>query len=114
MRGINKVERAEWFEMVGAEARATRATTTIQDEGERRKEWVIKVERANLEPRRNFFTIRAAKEWNALPDEIKRSPTLNSFKNNYDRWKSNNTLPESANRESTTEQHQTSEDHEHL
>ena len=56
MRGINKVERAAWFEMVGNEARSTRATTTIQDDGERRREWMIKVERANLGTRRNFFT----------------------------------------------------------
>ena len=103
MRGINKVERSDWFEMVGNEARSTRATTTIQDDGERRREWMIKVERANLETRRNFFTIRAAKEWNDLPDEIKESSTVNSFKSKYDRWISTNNLPETADRESTIE-----------
>ena len=102
-RGINKVEKEGWFEIVGTEARSTRATTTIREEKERRREWVIRVERANLEIRRNFFTIRAAKEWNSLPDEIKESPTLNTFKNRYDTWKSKNNLPETAIRESTIE-----------
>ena len=63
--------------------------------------------RANLETRRNFFTIRAAEQWNELPDEIKASPTVNSFKNRYDKWRNTNTLPETANRESTNEQHRT-------
>ena len=44
------------------------------------------MDRARLEIRRNFFTIRAANEWNNIPDEVKKLISVNSFKNGYDRW----------------------------
>ena len=36
--------------------------------------------------RRNFFTVRVEKEWNALPESVKMQRTVNAFKNEYDRW----------------------------
>ena len=33
--------------------------------------------------RRNFFSNRIVEAWNAIPGDIKRSITVNSFKNAY-------------------------------
>ena len=87
MKGFNKVNKGSWLEEVGENVRPMRATIQITDEGQERKEHVISVDRARLETRRNFFTIRAANEWNKLPDELKKMTSVNSFKNGYDRWK---------------------------
>ena len=58
---------------------------------------MLRVDRANLEIRRNFFTIRAANTWNLVPDRVKGQKTVNAFKDAYDKWKSKNSLPETAN-----------------
>ena len=44
-------------------------------------------QRAKLEVRRNFFTVRVEKEWNSLPEVVKAQRTVNGFKNAYDRWR---------------------------
>ena len=87
LKGINRVDKEQWFTTVSANARSTRSTTSVSEEGEERREWMLQVERASLEVRRNFFTIRAAKEWNIVPDEVKKKNSVNSFKNAYDAWK---------------------------
>ena len=97
LKGFNRVVREDWFSIVGAEARATRSTTSVSEAGEERREWTLRVERANLEIRRNFFTIRAANTWNAVPDIVKSQKTVNAFKDAYDNWKAKNILPETAN-----------------
>ena len=38
------------------------------------------------EIRRNFFMVRVVDRWNELPEEIKGAKSLNSFKNQLDRW----------------------------
>ena len=96
------MEADEWFTIVGEEARSTRANTIIGEEGEERRELVLEVERANLELRRNFFTIRAAREWNKLPEEMKKLKTVNSFKGAYDAWKQRETLIKSIYSDSAT------------
>ena len=88
-KGFINVNKDEWFSVVGPEARATRMTTTVTEEGESRKENVLNVERARLETRRNFFTVRAAKKWNEIPEAVKKQTSVNAFKNCYDRWKTN-------------------------
>ena len=95
LQGVYKVEKECWFKEVGDEARATRATVNITEEGEERKKHVLNIDRARLETRRNFFTIRAANEWNKLPDMLKELTSVNSFKNGYDKWKKTLT-PEAA------------------
>ena len=87
MKGINNVRRDGWFKLVGSEARPTRANAYVREGVEVRREWVIEVERANQEIRRNFFTIRAAKVWNELPENVKKQENVNSFKNAYDTWR---------------------------
>ena len=47
---------------------------------------MLEVERASLEIRRNFVHIRAAKEWNKLPDVVKKQKTVIGFKAAYDAW----------------------------
>ena len=87
MRGINRVNRDEWFDILVDDTRPTRSNTVmVEGEPERRRE-VIVGERANLEVRRNFFTVRVEKTWNQLPEEVKAQRTVNSFKNQYDRWR---------------------------
>ena len=53
---------------------------------------MLEVERASLEVRRNFFHVRAAVEWNKLPEVVKTQKTLNGFKAAYDAWR-NGKLP---------------------
>ena len=88
MRGINRVDREEWFRVqVEEEHRPTRSNTmVVGGELERRRE-VIVGQRAKLEVRRNFFTVRVEKEWNRLPETVKMQRTVNGFKNAYDRWR---------------------------
>ena len=64
--------------------------------GRVRREMVVSVERANLEIRRNFFVIRAANEWNTIPDNVKTQKSLNGFKNAYDACKKNNPIEGAA------------------
>ena len=87
LKGFNKVEKDKWFTVVGDDARATRMTTIVTNEGEIRKENVLQMERARLDVRKNFFTVRATKHWNDLPEEVKRQTSVNAFKNSYDRWR---------------------------
>ena len=91
MRGINRVNRDEWFSVqVEEEHRPTRSNTVIvADRIERRRELIV-VERANLEVRRNFFSVRVERVWNKLPEAVKEQRTVNGFKNQYDRWRKEN------------------------
>ena len=95
MRGINRVDREEWFRVqVEEEHRPTRSNTmVVEGELERRRE-VIVGQRAKLEVRRNFFTVRVEKEWNSLPEMVKMQRTVNGLRNAYDRWRqgASNTL----------------------
>ena len=36
--------------------------------------------------RKNFFGVRVCDGWNDLPNSVRESSSLNSFKNNYDNW----------------------------
>ena len=44
----------------------------------------LNVPKANLDLRKNFFTVRGAKHWNSLPSSVRKSNSVNSFKNAYD------------------------------
>ena len=44
--------------------------------------------RANTNIRKNSFSIRIAKYWNKLPENIENAPSINSFKTRLDKhWK---------------------------
>ena len=91
LRGVNKVKKEDWFKLQVNEARPTRSNARVVGNETVRKQEVIIPQKAKLEIRRNFFTVRAANEWNQIPDAIKASETVNGFKNAYDRWKQKNT-----------------------
>ena len=93
MRGKNRVERSDWF-MVREEeeVRPTRSNTMIVDTEEVRKREVLVIERANLEMRRHFFTVRVGQLWNALPEDVKAQGSVNAFKNRYDAWRKKQSL----------------------
>ena len=55
-----------------------------------------------VQPRGKEPMVQTAKEWNSLPDAIKTRKTVNAFKNAYDKWTPNNSLPETANWASTS------------
>ena len=60
--------------------------TVVTDEGERRRENVMKSEAARLETRRNSYRVRVVKKWNEIPDWVKEKTSVNAFKNAYDKW----------------------------
>ena len=66
------------------------------------------MKRANLEVRKNFFSIRAAKQWDELPEEVKRQKTLNAFKGAYDVWKRGSAVKQTIHNDSTTRGEDTS------
>ena len=46
----------------------------------------LNVPRANLDLRKNFFSIRGAKLWNSLPSAVREANSVNKFKNAYDAY----------------------------
>ena len=42
--------------------------------------------RSNLEVRKNFFTVRIAELWNAVPSDLKNARNVNLFKKNVAGW----------------------------
>ena len=65
----------------------------VGEEVVRRKE-VVRLERANLEVRRQSFTIRVGPKWNELPELVKEQRSVNAFKNQYDKWRKKKQLRE--------------------
>ena len=45
----------------------------------------VRVPRARLDIRKNFFCVRGPEIWNSLSSEIRQSTSLNAFKNAYDK-----------------------------
>ena len=39
--------------------------------------------------RKNFFTLRAVRVWNELPEDVVQAPSVNPFKNRLDKFWSN-------------------------
>ena len=46
----------------------------------------LSIPRAKLDLRKNFFSLRGAKIWNSLPSDVRKSSSVNCFKNSYDRY----------------------------
>ena len=90
INGFNKVKRDEWFSFRSASnSRATRSTVVINEDGSEDREDVLFMGNVRLDSRKNFFTVRSIGKWNQIPDAVKSQKTINSFKDNYDRWKRN-------------------------
>ena len=86
LKGLNGVNRENWFEKESESSRATRRNTEVTEEGDRRSD-LLKVEAARLENRKNFFNLRATRAWNDISEAIKDRKSVNAFKNAYDVWK---------------------------
>ena len=87
LKRMNNIDVDRWFKVVGESARPLRSNTLVEGGDEVRKENVLEIERCNLEIRKNFFVVRAAKTWNEIPEEVKKATSLNGFKNAYDAWR---------------------------
>ena len=72
LHGHDKVDNL--FERAAAGERATRAAADPLN---------VKVPFARLEIRKNFFTVRAANQWNKIPADIKNANSRDSFKQQY-------------------------------
>ena len=92
LKGFNRVSKENWFQEIPENARPTRMNAVMEGDKVVKKQSVLQVERARLETRRNFFSIRAAQQWNELPELVKNSTSINGFKNAYDRWRNNQPL----------------------
>ena len=87
LNGFNRVDKDKWFNIETGEQRPTRRNVVIDEEGEKRRLNMLKVETARLEVRKNCFNIRAANTWNNIPDGVREKKTVNGFKAAYDKWK---------------------------
>ena len=94
LKGFSQVSKENWFQLVPEDARPTRTNATVKSGEAVKKEAVLVVERARLETRRNFFSIRAVKKWNELPEVVKNSTSINGFKNMYDKWRNSQPMIE--------------------
>ena len=87
LKGFSKVSRENWFQLVPEDARPTRANAFMEGNEVVKRDSMLVIDRARLEIRRNFFTIRAASSWNEIPENVKNCTSINGFKTAYDRWK---------------------------
>ena len=62
----------------------------MTNDGEKRRQFVMKGEMARLETRKNLYSVRIVNEWNELPDWVKEE-SVNAFKNPYDKWATHQT-----------------------
>ena len=78
IHGYDKVDRETWFNLAGAApARVTRGTSDPLN---------IVQKMAATDPRKNFFSLRVTRAWNELPSELKRAPSVESFKRQIDSY----------------------------
>ena len=92
MKGISRVKKEEWFEMVEEGQRNTRQNAEVEGGAVERRQDVIRKERFKLDVRKNFFTVRVADVWNRLPTHVKNASNVNMFKSRIDIYLKNNTL----------------------
>lgn len=73
IKGIDKMPFNTWFDL--QTGRSTRGSHNLN----------IQIKFRNTEVAKNFFSVRAAKNWNELPSLIKESPNLSCFKKRLDK-----------------------------
>ena len=78
LHGHDDVKESIWFNRLAANAsRETRASSAP---------YTLAQNVANTDLRRNMFSYRVVRLWNALPNNVRESQTINMFKNSYDKW----------------------------
>ncbi len=65
-----------WFEKASRDGVMTRQAADLLN---------VKIPAARLNLRKNFFSVRVCDKWNSLPNEIKNSENVKSFKTSYRR-----------------------------
>ena len=73
IKGLNKAEYKCFF-------------TISQNSRTRGHRFKLVKNRSRLDIRKHFFSQRVVNEWNALPEIVVESESVNSFKNNYDKY----------------------------
>jgi hypothetical protein len=74
VRGIDKVNSENWFQMAAHAERATRSTDGPLN---------IRPRPARLEVRRNFLSNRVVESWNQIPSDVKNARNVRVFKRLY-------------------------------
>ena len=74
--GIDRVDPTNFFQFYNNDSRTTRTSSY---------HWNIVPQRYRTEVWGNHFSNRVATHWNSLPEAIKSSPTVATFKSRYDK-----------------------------
>ena len=72
------VNPASWFRMANEGEQTTRLASHPLN--------IYQPQWARLDMRTHFFSVRVCQKWNSLPDHIKDSKTIETFKNSYDEF----------------------------
>ena len=84
IHGLDRVDKNTWFDLAGdSDVRITRATSDPLN---------ILPRHARNEVRKNFFSVRVANTWNSVPADIKRAPSVSSFRRSINNLLSSNML----------------------
>ena len=87
LNGFNRVEKTNWFQFRDSSSnRATRSTVSITNNEQHERSNVLFKESVRLDTRKNFFSVQVVDKWNQIPDKVKEQKSINSFKNEYDKW----------------------------
>ena len=81
---IDDVDPKTWFTFCSDDNTRTRNNVQIHDDGTVNKTLNLKLNKARLDLRKNYFSNRVINSWNSLPEAIKASPSVNAFKSGYD------------------------------
>merc|ERR1711911_421879 len=77
LNSFSDVDYTSWFNLIPPTARQTRSNTGYMN---------LERSFARTQVRENFFSVRVPPIWNSLPDDIKKSRTIQSFKKQFDIW----------------------------
>ena len=88
VRGIEDVDLSTFFSIsCSHHNHATRQAVTVnEDDNTTIPSYGLLKGPSRLDLRSNFFTQRVVNPWNSLPRSVKNSLSVNSFKNNYDKF----------------------------
>ena len=81
---IDDVDYHTWFSKVEEQHQKTRQAVSISSDGNVVATDNLVKPKSRLDIRRNFFSCRVNDPWNNLPENVKRSESVDAFKMNYD------------------------------
>ena len=83
LNGFDKVDSSKWFTTYGQNP-----TRNTRQSNYRNNLIQLNVPKSDI--RKHFFSQRVVQDWNALPESIKDSRSIKSFKDSYDSFKDAN------------------------